>query len=118
MANELATLAKQESGDLRVTITREGQSLVAQRTGEGMQSDDAILGELLEYDLCNGWGLCYADELGALSTAPVLYECGDLDKQGRPTVEDGHWWYFEPYQVRSAVTDLMRYGEAIFTKGE
>lgn len=117
--SELATLKKQENGDLRVTITPEGRKLVAELTDAGMQSDDAILGDLLEYDLCNGWRLLYADEIGCLSNAPVLtdgwYE--DWQEEGATEVADGHWWYFEPYQVRSVVTDLLRNGEAIFTSG-
>lgn len=120
MANELATLKKQENGDLRVTITQAGRSLVAELTDAGMQSDDAILGELLEYDLCNGWLLTYADAIGCLSNAPVLSDgwYDDWRETGQAEVADGHWWYFEPYQVRSVVTDLLRHGEAIFTKGE
>ena len=118
MANELATLKKLENGDLEVTITPEGYILARDLQNEGRQSDDAILGDLLEYDLCNGWGFFTADQLGALSTAPVLCEGWDVDREGLPEVVDEHWWYFEPYQVRSVVDDLLRHGKAIFTKGE
>lgn len=120
MANEYATLTKQENGDLRVTITQAGRRRVAELTAEGMQSDDQILGELLEHDLCNGWRLLYADELGCLSNAPVLTDAWyeDYHEEGAIEVADGHWWYFEPYQVRSVVTDLLRHNEATFTKGE
>ena len=119
MVNELATLTKQENGDLEVTITLEGYILARELQNEGMQSDDAILGDLLEYDLCNGWGLLYADEIGCLSNAPVLTDAwyDDWRESGQVEVTDGHWWYFEPYQVRSVVTDLLRDGKAIFTKG-
>lgn len=117
MANELATLKKLPNGDLRVTITQEGRKLVAELTDEGMQSDDQILGELLEYDLCNGWRLLYADEIGCLSNAPVLADEWEETEQYGTDVRMGHWWYFEPYQVRSVVTDLLRHDEAIFTKG-
>lgn len=117
--NDLVTLVEQENGDLAVTLTPEGRTLAAELITDGMQSDDIILGDLLEYDLCNGWRLLYADEIGCLSNAPVLADAwyDDWRETGQSQVEDGHWWYFEPYQVRSVMDDLLAHGVAIFTKG-
>lgn len=114
--NDLVTLVKQENGDLTVTLTPAGRAEIEDARSGGV-GDDVTLWLLLEWHLCNGWGLFEADELGALSNAPVLADGWDVDAQGRPDVIDGKWWYFEPYQVRSVVDDLRRHGVAIFTKG-
>lgn len=116
MSDKLVTLEWRANGDLAVTLTDAGrrESEEARLWGE---PDDIALYLLLEYDLCNGWGLFTADQLGALSQAPVLAEGWDVDHNGLPQVHDDHWWYFEPYQVRSVMDALLRDGVAIFTKG-
>ena len=114
--SELVTLDTRENGDLAVVLTDAGRAEIEDARA-GDVPDDATLWLLLEWHLCNGWGLFDADEIGALSQAPVLADGWDANARGEIEVVDGKWWYFEPYQVRSVVMELRRAGVAIFTKG-
>lgn len=73
------------------------------------------LATLLEYQLCNGWTLCEADELGALSNAPVLSEDIWTNDQGQYELPSGATFYaYLSYQVRSVLDDIERNGVAVF----
>lgn len=118
MANELATLTKQENGDLKVVLTPDGREYLNEH--EGKRDHESLLDDLLSDYLDKEWHLWDADFLGCLSQAPVLTKEVWWDwneTEGREEMQVGRWWYFEPYQVRSVVTELLRHGEAIFTKG-
>jgi hypothetical protein len=109
---ECVQLVKRLNGDLEVRLTEHGREEL-QAAGD---DDEATLLSLLDYDLCNGWTLCEASELGALSNAGVLTDSAYFDDYGGFDVE-GEWWYFEPYQVRSVVMELRAHGVAVFSKG-
>jgi hypothetical protein len=117
-ANEYVRIFETATGTLRVTLTAEGRSLIEEARAHG-EPDDPTLATLLEWHLCNGWDLLDADLIGALSNAPILTRDLDWNETGAwPFIRvAGEWWYFEPYQVRSVVDDLLAHGVAIFTKG-
>jgi hypothetical protein len=96
--------------------------------GEELHSDQAMH-EVLEPLICNSeldW--VYPEEVGALTSAPMLGLLGELNDHG-PGRLVGRWsgccwyapieqcWAFMSYQVRSVVQDLVEHGEAVFQKG-
>ena len=73
------------------------------------------LAMLFERELCNGWTLCDASELGALSEAPVLSQDISLDSAGQHTAPDNAtFYYFARYQVDSVLELLARDGVVVF----
>ena len=102
-----------------LTATPQGLEVRADETDdlEYLESlpEMTALGWLLEDFIENGWTLCEADEIGALSNAPVLSRDMATNDRGDYEVY-GPLYYFEPYQVVGVIETIKRHGVAVFTK--
>ena len=97
----------------RLTLTADYEEITAIRSQ--YVSEMTGLYMLLECWLCSGWTLCEADELGALSEAPILSQDISISDAGEYEVT-GPVYYYEPYQVRSVLDDIARDGVAVFLR--
>jgi hypothetical protein len=128
-------------GKLKITLTPEGRELleeeVVKEEGEApAESGDPfgatpppkreinfkrphadIFGDLLEYHLCNGWEMVPPEDIGALTSAPILSDDVERDDQGK-LVRCGHVWWFPEYAVTSELEELMEKGCVEFTQGQ
>lgn len=66
-----------------------------------------------ERQLCNGWGLHDADELGQLSTAPVIAEDSIIEDDGTVTL-NGRAWYHPEYMITNPIQQILDNGEVDF----
>lgn len=109
-----------ENGDLRIRLNEEGREYVqdAHDRGENIHTDYFLM-DVLEGARLNGYISEVAPHwIGALTDAPIL--AGDViweDEDGQmydsPKVLDPVWWY-EGYQIRSAVERMMEDGYVDF----
>jgi len=74
---------------------------------------DQILCDLLEYSLCNGWESVPPEDIGALTSAPILSDEITRDDNGNIT-EIGKVYWFPDYAVRSEIDELADNGEVFF----
>ena len=112
---QYATFTKM-SDRLRISLTSEGREELQDRLAAGIEIDnDITLYDVLEHQLCNGWEWIRPEELGALTAAPILSDDCERDEDGLLTHVDVVYWY-EPYQVRSPVGELVVNGHVDFQR--
>jgi len=116
---------EQTENKIRLSIDKNNeedmQELTEIRNRESNCNDISALADLMDYPginkIGNGWTVISADQLGNLSEAPMLIENLDIKDNGDfETHEDTKIYYFDNYQVRHFMDDLIKYGEAIFQK--
>jgi len=99
-------LAKTDDGDLAIVLTREGRE-ESERIEE-MRSEHGVhaaLETLLEDHLGNGWELVPPEDIGALTSAPILSDEIERDDDGEIT-EVGRVYWYPDYQVRDEIEAL------------
>ena len=109
---------QQISGKLRIILTPNGRQELQDRLDNGDNIDtDSTLQDLLEDHLGNGWEWVQPEELGALTSAPILSEDCRRDDEGW-LIEVGAVYWFPNYQILSPVAELLRVGHVSFDRAE
>jgi hypothetical protein len=104
------------SGRLRIVLTPNGRQELQRRLDNGDNIDaEATLYDLLEDHLCNGWEWILPEELGALTSAPILSDDCRRDDQGR-LIEVRPVFWFPSYQILSPVNQLLNAGHVDFDR--
>lgn len=67
---------------------------------------------MLEYALSNGLNWVRADDIGALTSAPILSDCCPDDDDSYPP--DARFWWFERYQIEDPIDTLITTGRVVF----
>jgi hypothetical protein len=67
--------------------------------------------------LCNGWTWVGAEQIGALTGAPILSDEVETNEDG-DIIHCGVVYWFERYQVESPVQTLLEKGEVTFPIGK
>ena len=111
------TLDKTTAG-LRITLTPEGRRELEGRLAHGgWGSPDSMLYTLLEDHLCNGWEWIRPEEIGALTSAPILSDESSREDEGLLT-QVGTIYWFERYQVLCPVEQLYLKGHVDFDRAD
>ena len=77
-------------------------------------SNDAIF-DLLEDWLDSGWEIVPPEDIGALTSAPILTDEIERDDHGQVT-SIGRVWWFERYAIEDPVETLLTTGKVVFPK--
>ena len=107
--NGLVTLTKLPKC-LRISLTPAGrEELMDKRNADGTwkAGTDSILADLLEDHLANGWEL--PEDIGALTSAPILSDSAQRDDQGKLT-KIGDCYWFPDYAVTSELEEMLDKG--------
>ena len=95
----LATFKKLSSGNLEITLTREGRTEAR---------DGAEFNDLIESQIANGWEYVQPEEVGALTDATIITDDCVRDDDGN-LVECGRVYSnINYYQVEDDVERLLR----------
>jgi hypothetical protein len=96
-------LRKTPEGDLRVVLNVDGLMRVR-------GDHETTIEDLLEHHLANGWELLRPDEIGALTSCPlILADTAARDDAGVLTAVERVYWH-ERYQVDNALRELVDKG--------
>jgi len=69
--------------------------------------------EVLEHIIANGFIHVPPEAIGALTSAPIISDDANIEDDGSISLTpDGRVYYFDMYQVRSFIDDLLETGEA------
>ncbi len=99
---------------LRLALTPEGREELQARVDDGQSiAADSTLYDLLDDHLCNGWDWVRPEEIGALTSAPILSDECSRDDQGAIETVGVVYWH-ERYQVESAADELLTTGHVDF----
>jgi hypothetical protein len=107
-------LKRTDDGNLEIVLSEEGRRDFAEieQIREDLGSD-AALAELLEDHLGNGWEILLPEEIGALTSAPILSHEVARDQEGK--VEDvGIVYWYPEYQVRDEIEELREKHVVLF----
>jgi hypothetical protein len=107
-------LEKAGDGNLHIRLTRNGRRNFRDIRGEQDRfGTHAALCALLEDHLCSGWEMVPPEDLGALTSAPILSDEITRDDNGCVTEAGRVYWYPE-YQVRDEIEELRSRFEVVF----
>lgn len=79
---------------------------------EALRGQNAF-GEVIEHQLGNGWQWVQPEDIGALTSAPILSDEVEYDDGGEIT-KVGRVFYFADYALRDEIEDLLARGEVVF----
>jgi len=101
-------LRKTDEGNLEIVLSEEGRAEFEQiEQIRQALATDAALAELLEDHFGNGWEIVLPEEIGALTSAPILSDEITRDDCGR--VEDvGIVYWYPEYQVTDEIEELRK----------
>ena len=107
-------LRKTAGGDLEILLNRNGRrhfpEIREQRDAFGI---NAALYALLEDHLCCGWEMVPPEDIGALTSAPILSDEINRDDRGQVTRAGRVYWYPD-YQIRDEIEELRQYLVLLF----
>jgi hypothetical protein len=107
MKNPCYTEFHKEQGNLVITLTPSGRKFIKESKKNGVNTDsDDFLHELLEWQTCNGWNWVLPEDIGALTSAPILSETFKDDNGESIRVID-RVYAFMDYQVLSPVQEMI-----------
>jgi hypothetical protein len=102
-----------KNGDLEIkTQGKIGKAAIMEVFGEddALDSDTAMF-QVFEYLTANGLNWISPENIGALTSSPILSDTPDGDIR-----EDSKVWWFPNYQVESPLRTLVEKGRVIFKK--
>lgn len=109
---------KTPDGNLRLVLLPEArEDLLELRRAEvsGEKTTSDVEAEVLEDLLANGFQHIQPEDVGALTSAPMITDDWEGDERGESVpIVGGSVYAFMDYQVRSIVEDLAEKGFAIF----
>lgn len=117
MAGKYVEFDTQANGNLRITLISESREDVQEIASLRELTADGKLHEVIEWQLANGWTLVPAEDIGALTEAPILSEDIDYDDHGNVQHVGVVYWYPE-YEVKDPVAQLLENGFVDFTQQE
>jgi hypothetical protein len=96
----------EETSSLHIRLTEAGfQELQSQRDDMGWKRGTLyILLDLLEDWLCNGWEWVKPEDIGALTSAPIL-------RSPRGTL-----YWFPAYAITCEIEEMLANGEVVFSR--
>lgn len=100
------------TGDLQIIADRQAKQ--EKEKILKMPCDEALR-YLLEEHLCNGWSLVPPEEIGALTSAPIISDDFTIEDDGHGVVNGNVWW-FPNYQITSEIEEIFSNEGAIFQK--
>lgn len=101
-------LQKTADGNLAIRLNRNGRRHFADiREERDAHGINAALCALLEDHLCNRWEMVPPEDLGALTSAPILSDEIVRDDHGHVT-EAGRVYWYPDYQVRDEIEELRK----------
>ena len=100
---------------LKIKLNESGyQELRNWRDDQGwLRGTLSIFHDLIEDHLCNGWEIIHPEEIGALTSAPILSKEGERDNNGK-LLKIGKVYWFPAYEVVCEVEELLANGEVFF----
>ena len=112
-------IVKSKEG-ITLKLTPEGREELqsCQRSDGGWsKGTDYILADLLEDHLANGWEMVPPEDIGALTSAPILSDEVERDDFGKIT-KVGRVYWFPDYAVTCELEELLEKGEVFFPAGQ
>lgn len=102
---------------LRIRLLPAGKEFLdEQRDDQGWRRGTLyILLDLIEFQLCNGWHEIKPEDVGALTSAPILSDIADFDDEGNLRNVDTLYW-FPDYAVKCEIEELLADGHVDFQK--
>lgn len=117
-------LPLQTAGDASVVLTETDNSLEIRLTAAGRVLLDEIyastadlLTELLDWHTRNGWSWIEPQDIGALTSAPILGRGVQIDDGGEFVAAEAIYWH-ERYAIDNPITKLIEDGVLIFDKAK
>jgi len=106
---------------LVIRLTQMGRDFLVKEnlelsTGELSRGSDEVFCELLEDFFQNGWSWVLPEQVGALTSAPIVSDEISYDDNG-DIDHIGVIWWFPEYETRCPVRELIENGEVVFTQG-
>src|SRR5260370_3284526 len=108
-----------ENEGLRITLLPDAgvREQVEEIAAKDIDADSKLM-EVLEWNLSNTeWAFVQAEDIGALTDAPIVSDEVDTDDHGTVTGVGRVFWWTQ-YEVKDAVETLLRDGQIILTKGD
>ena len=102
---------------LRIKLLPAGKDFLdEQRDNQGWKRGTLyILLDLIEFQLCNGWDEIKPEDIGALTSAPILSDNADFDDEGNLRNVESLYW-FPDYAVSCEIEELLAEGHVDFPK--
>jgi hypothetical protein len=117
MPQPLVELEEQD-GDLIIKLLPEGREEITSALDQKANIDsDDFFHRLLEHPLSNGWEMIRPEEIGALTSAPILANDLERNEDGE-LVRCGRVYWFPNYQIESPVQTLFEAGTVRFSGAE
>ena len=113
MAGKYTEFDKHARG-VRIVLLPEAREDV-QAIAEAELDADSKLGEVIEWQLGNGWSWVRPEDIGALTDAPILSDDIAYDDQGDVVSVGAVYWY-PRYDVSDPVACLLTDGSVEFER--
>lgn len=102
------------NGNLKIMLTDDGrEELKDLKSRQNPLGTDDILHRLLEYHINNGWEFIPPEEVGAMTSSPILSNDVSRDDDGELTAIGNVWWH-PNYMVINEIDELEEKGFVIF----
>ena len=115
MAGKYTEFEKQ-AGGVRIVLLTEAREDV-QEIATAELDADSKLGEIIEWQLGNGWSWVRPEDIGALTDAPILSDDIEYDDHG-DVVNVGEVFWYPRYDVSDPVDQLLTDGYVDFVRVE
>jgi hypothetical protein len=109
-------LTEDDKGDLSMQLTPDGRAELQDiKQQKNIDNDLDVIATLIEDPKVggSGWGLIPPEDIGALTSAPIIAEDFSYDDAGNLEHPPEKLWWFPDYMVRSVGRELLQ-GEVIF----
>ena len=115
MSGKYTEFEKQARG-LRIILLPEAREDVQAIAAADLDADSK-LGEMIEWQLGNGWSWVRPEDIGALTDAPILSDDIEYDDHGG-VVSVGVVYWYPHYDVSDPVAQLLANGYVDFVRVE
>lgn len=107
-----------ENGNLKITLNKRGKEELAELKERFEKIGYAIWWELNEGKFCNGYTEVKPEDIGALTSSPLIAN-GIIDEETtQEELDNTKVWFFPNYQVISEIEELFEKGEVIFVNAD
>ena len=113
MAGKYTEFEKQ-AGGVRIVLLPEARADVEDIAAAELDADSK-LGEVIEWQLGNGWSWVRPEDISALTDAPILSDDIEYDDEGE-VVRVGTVYWFPQYDVVDPVAQLLTSGYVEFER--
>ena len=115
MAGKYTEFDKHANG-MRIVLLTEAREYVQTIAAADLDADSK-LGEVIEWQLGNGWSWVRPEDIGALTDAPILSDDIEYDDQGDVVSVGAVYWY-PHYDVSDPVARVLTDGFVDFERVE